>query len=154
MAVPTDGGIVVNGKWGFVSGALHSQWQEIVAILVGGEGEPMPVVALVPISDLQIIDDWYTSGMKGSGSVSTVAADLFVPQERVLPIGAILQGQSASPQNAAAAIYRAPLLPVASASSLGCVAGHGEGARRKRSSRGCPNARSPTPVTTSKPRHR
>jgi len=129
MAIPTDGGIVVNGKWGFVSGALHSHWQEIIAILVGGEGEPMPVVALVPMSDLQIIDDWYTAGMKGSGSVSTVAANVFVPQERVLPIGAILQGMSSSPQNAAAEIYRAPLLPVASASSLGCVLGMAKGAK-------------------------
>ncbi|HEY3734420.1 MAG TPA: acyl-CoA dehydrogenase family protein [Streptosporangiaceae bacterium] len=129
MAVPTDGGIVVNGKWGFVSGALHSHWQEIVAILVGGGGEPHPVVAMVPISDLQIIDDWYTAGMKGSGSVSTVAADLFVPQERVLHIGAILAGMSASPQNAAAAIYRSPMLPVASASSVGCVLGMAKAAK-------------------------
>ncbi len=129
MAIPADGGVVVNGKWGFVSGALHSHWQEIVAILIGGEGEPMPVVALVPTSDLQIIDDWYTSGMKGSGSVSTVATDLFVPQERVLPIGAILQGQSASPQNADTPIYRAPMLPVASASSVGCVLGMAKGAK-------------------------
>lgn len=129
MAVPTDGGIVVNGKWGFVSGALHSHWQEIIAVLVGGEGEPMPVVALVPISDLQIIDDWYTAGMKGSGSVSTVAADVFVPQERVLPIFSVLAGQSASAQNAAAAMYRAPLLPVASASSLGCVLGMANAAK-------------------------
>src|SRR5271155_4110721 len=73
-----------------------------------GGGEPMPVVALVPMSDLQIIDDWYTAGMKGSGSVSTVATDLFIPQERVLPIFAILAGQSASPENAASPIYRAP----------------------------------------------
>jgi len=129
MAVPAKGGIVVNGKWGFISGALHSHWQEIVAVLVGGEGEPMPVVALVPISDLQIIDDWYTSGLKGTGSISTAAADLFVPQERVLPIGAILQGQSASPQNAAAAIYRSPMLPVASASSVGSVVGLAKAAR-------------------------
>ncbi|MDQ2814706.1 MAG: acyl-CoA dehydrogenase family protein [Actinomycetota bacterium] len=129
MAIPTDGGIVVNGKWGFVSGALHSHWQEIVAILVGGEGEPMPVVALVPISDLQIIDDWYTSGMKGSGSISTVATNLFVPQERVLPIGAILQGQSASPQNADTPIYRIPMLPVASASSVGGVLGLAKAAK-------------------------
>ncbi len=129
MAVPVDGGIVVNGKWGFISGALHSHWQEIVAVLVGGEGEPMPVVALVPISDLQIIDDWHTSGLKGTGSVSTVAADLFVPQERVLPIGAVLQGQSASPQNAASAIYRSPMLPVASASSVGSVIGLAKAAK-------------------------
>jgi len=129
MAIQTDGGVVVNGKWGFISGALHSHWQEIIAILIGGEGEPMPVVALVPMSDLQIIDDWYTSGFKGTGSVSTVATDLFVPQERVLPIGAILQGQSASPENAASAIYRSPLLPVASASSVGCVLGLAKAAK-------------------------
>jgi alkylation response protein AidB-like acyl-CoA dehydrogenase len=129
LAVPADGGIVVNGKWGFVSGALHSHWQEIIAVLVGGEGEPMPVVALAPISELQIIDDWYTSGMKGSGSVSTAATNLFIPQERVLPIGQVLQGQSASPQNAASAIYRAPLLPVASASSVGSVLGLAKAAK-------------------------
>jgi alkylation response protein AidB-like acyl-CoA dehydrogenase len=129
MAIQTDGGVVVNGKWGFISGALHSHWQEIIAILIGGEGEPMPVVALVPMSDLQIIDDWYTSGFKGTGSVSTVATDVFVPQERVLPIGAVLQGQSASPQSAASAIYRSPLLPVASASSVGCVVGLAQAAK-------------------------
>ncbi len=129
MAIQTDGGVVVNGKWGFISGALHSHWQEIIAILIGGEGEPMPVVALVPTSDLQIIDDWYTSGFKGTGSVSTVATDVFVPQERVLPIGAVLQGQSASPQSAVSAIYRSPLLPVASASSVGCVVGLAKAAK-------------------------
>lgn len=129
MAIQTDGGVVVNGKWGFISGALHSHWQEIIAILIGGEGEPMPVVALVPMSDLQIIDDWYTSGFKGTGSVSTVATDVFVPQERVLPIGAVLQGQSASAQSAASAIYRSPLLPVASASSVGCVLGLAKAAK-------------------------
>jgi len=129
MAIQTDGGVVVNGKWGFISGALHSHWQEIIAILIGGEGEPAPVVALVPTSDLQIIDDWYTAGFKGTGSVSTVAADVFVPQERVLPIGAVLQGQSASPQSAASAIYRSPLLPVASASSVGCVLGLAKAAK-------------------------
>jgi alkylation response protein AidB-like acyl-CoA dehydrogenase len=123
LAVPADGGIVVNGKWGFVSGALDSHWQEIVAVLVGGEGEPMPVVALAPISELQIIDDWYTSGMKGSGSVSTAATNLFIPQERVLPIFQVLAGQSSSPENQASPIYRSPMLPVASASSVGGVLG-------------------------------
>jgi alkylation response protein AidB-like acyl-CoA dehydrogenase len=129
MAVPTDGGIVVNGKWGFVSGAPHAHWQEIIAILIGGGGEPYPVVALVPMSELQIIDDWYTAGMRGSGSVSTVAQDLFIPQERVLPIFSVLAGQSASAENAASSIYRTPLLPVASASSVGCVLGMANAAK-------------------------
>lgn len=129
MAVRVDGGIVVNGKWGFISGAHHSHWQEIVAVVVGGEGEPEPVMALVPMGDLMIVDDWHTSGLRGTGSVSTVAQDLFVPAERVMPLGAILQGQHADAANAGSPIYRSPLLPVAAASSVGTMLGLAESAR-------------------------
>jgi alkylation response protein AidB-like acyl-CoA dehydrogenase len=122
-AVPADGGVVLNGKWSFITGAPHSHWQEIIAVLVGSEGEPMPIMALVPLSDLQVVDDWYTAGLRGTGSVSTVATDVFVPAARVLPLGAVLEGQSASKANADASMYRGPLLPVASASSVGTVVG-------------------------------
>ncbi|WP_206025108.1 acyl-CoA dehydrogenase family protein [Micromonospora zingiberis] len=128
-ATPVDGGVVVNGKWGFISGALHAHWQEIVAVQISPQGEPMPILALVPMSELQIIDDWHTSGLRGTGSVSTVAQDLFVPADRVLPLGAIVQGQGASAANAGSAIYRSPLLPVASASSVGSVVGLARAAR-------------------------
>ncbi|GGQ18456.1 acyl-CoA dehydrogenase [Streptosporangium pseudovulgare] len=123
MATPVDGGVVVNGRWGFVSGAWHSHWQEIIAIQAGPGVEPMPIMALVPMSDLEIVDDWNTSGLKGTGSVSTVAKDVFIPAERVLPLPAVLAGQYASKLNAASPIYRVPLLPVASASSVGTAVG-------------------------------
>jgi alkylation response protein AidB-like acyl-CoA dehydrogenase len=129
MAAPAEGGVVVNGKWQFISGAHHAQWQEVIAIYAPAEGQPYPIMALVPMSDLLIVDDWHTSGQKGTGSVSTVAKDLFIPNERILPLPAILQGQSASKLNAKAPIYRVPLLPVASASSVGTVVGLGRAAR-------------------------
>ncbi|GAB3463659.1 acyl-CoA dehydrogenase family protein [Actinophytocola sediminis] len=129
MAAPAPGGIVVNGKWQFISGALHADWQEIIAILVPPEGDPYPVIALAPMSDLLIVDDWNTSGLRGTGSVSTVAKDLFIPQERVLPLGAVLQGEGASELNADSKIFRLPLLPVASASSVGTIIGIGRAAR-------------------------
>jgi alkylation response protein AidB-like acyl-CoA dehydrogenase len=129
MAAPAEGGVVVNGKWGFISGALHSHWQEVIAILVGPDAEPYPIMALVPISDLHIVDDWYTAGLKGTGSVSTIADNVFVPAERVLPLPAILAGRHASVANADSPIYRAPLLPVASASSVGTVLGLARAAR-------------------------
>ncbi len=128
-AAPAQGGVVINGKWGFITGALHAHWQEVIAVLVAPDSEPMPVMALVPMSDLQIVDDWHTYGMRGTGSVSTVARDVFVPQARVLPLGAVLQGQTASARNAESAIYRAPLLPVASASSVGTVLGLAQAAQ-------------------------
>lgn len=129
MATPVDGGIRVNGKWGFISGAHHAHWQEIIAILTPPDGEPYPIMALVPMSDLLIVDDWDTSGLRGTGSVSTVAKDLFVPQERVLPMPAVLQGRSASGGNAGSPVYNAPLLPVAAASSVGSIVGMAKGAR-------------------------
>ncbi|MEU0565302.1 acyl-CoA dehydrogenase family protein [Nonomuraea sp. NPDC005983] len=123
MAAPAEGGVTVTGKWQFISGAHHADWQEIIAILVPQEGDPYPIMALVPMSDLLVVDDWQTSGLKGTGSVSTVARDLFIPQERVLPLPAVLQGQTASKKNAESAIYRVPLLPTAAASSVGPVLG-------------------------------
>lgn len=123
MAAPADGGVVVNGKWSFMTGALHSHWQEVIAVLAGQDREPMPIIALVPISDLRIVDDWHTVGLKGTGSVTTIAHELFIPQERVLPLPAVLQGQGASRLNAGSPIYRGPLLPVASASAVGTVIG-------------------------------
>ncbi|GAA3125723.1 hypothetical protein GCM10020254_86360 [Streptomyces goshikiensis] len=81
------------------------------------------------MEQLQIVDDWDTSGLRGTGSVSTVAQDVFIPHERVIPLPAILMGQYASELNAASAIYRAPLLPVASASSVGTVLGLARAAR-------------------------
>lgn len=128
MAAPTDGGIVVNGKWGFISGAHHAHWQEIICVLVPPDSEPYPVMALVPMSDLLVVDDWHTSGLRGTGSVSTVAKDLFIPQERVLPLPAVLQGQATTSSHESA-IYQAPLLPVASASSVGTIVGMAKGAR-------------------------
>lgn len=129
MAAPVEGGVVVNGKWGFISGAHHAHWQEIIAILVPQDGEPYPIMALVPIEDLLIVDDWQTSGLRGTGSVSTVAKDLFIPQERILPLPVVLQGQTASRRNAGSPVYRAPLLPVAAASSAGTMVGMVKGAR-------------------------
>ncbi|MEV0899189.1 acyl-CoA dehydrogenase family protein [Actinoplanes sp. NPDC049802] len=112
-AVPADGGIVVNGRWAFNSGVQHSHWNTNSVILIGPDGEPQPVMTAIPVSELRIVDDWYTSGLRGSGSVSTVAEDVFVPQERVLAMGPVLHERYSSVLNADTPIYRAPLLPTA-----------------------------------------
>lgn len=131
MAKPTEGGIRLDGKWSFISGALHADWQEIIAVQFGENGEPQPVVALVPMSDLHIVDDWHTVGMRGSGSVTTVADDVFVPSERVVPLGVVIQGAGSSSQHGRSRIHRVPLLPVASATSVGTMLGLTSAAARQ-----------------------
>ncbi|GAA2601557.1 acyl-CoA dehydrogenase family protein [Actinomadura fulvescens] len=129
-ATPADGGMVVSGRWSFISGALHSHWQEVIAMAPTPDGAGQwPVMALIPLSDLEIIDDWYTSGLQGSGSVTTVANDVFVPAARVVPLPAVLEGRTASVRNAETAMYRNPLLGVANASSAGTVIGLAKAAR-------------------------
>ncbi|WP_258050348.1 acyl-CoA dehydrogenase family protein [Streptomyces finlayi] len=123
VAEPAPGGIVVNGRWGFISGAHHAQWQVIISVLFPRDGEPYPVMALVPMSDLATVDDWYANGLKGSGSITTIADGLFVPADRVVPLPAVLEGRSSSVTSALIPMYRTPLLPVATASTVGTLVG-------------------------------
>ncbi|MEU6405206.1 acyl-CoA dehydrogenase family protein [Streptomyces sp. NPDC046985] len=113
-AVPVDGGVLLNGKWGFNSGVLHSSWDTNAAVLMSPDG-PQPVMAAVPTADLEIVDDWHTAGLRGSGSVSTVARDVFVPEARVLPMGPVLQGVHRSRANADSPVFNAPFMPTACA---------------------------------------
>lgn len=122
-AVETDGGFVVNGSWSFNTGAAQSQWNSLVAMAPAPDGSAQPVMALAPVADLRIVDDWYTSGLRGTGSVTTVAEDLFIPKERVLPMGPALQEQYASRLNADRPIYRAPLLLTACMTAMGSALG-------------------------------
>lgn len=123
MATETDGGLVVNGSWQFMSGAQHSHWQVVITMAPAPDGTPWPVVALVPMSDLEIVDDWHTSGLAGTGSVTTVAKDVFIPHERVLPMVAVMQGQYASELNASSPVYRTPMIPTGASGFIGVAIG-------------------------------
>lgn len=121
MAVPTEGGYTVNGKWSFNTGAQQSTWNVNAAVRPAPDGQFEPVMVLFPMSDLQVIDDWHTVGMRGSGSVTTVAENVFVPEERVLPVGPVIFGMHPAQQDPAAPMWRAPFMPIA-CTTVGAVA--------------------------------
>lgn len=126
---PVDGGYRVDGQWHFISGALHSHWQELIALAPTPDGGMQPMLALVPIKDVRMVDDWHTSGLRGTGSVSTVVEDVFVPADRVLPLSAAMTMQHASVANASSPVWRAPLNAVASAATVGVLLGLARAAR-------------------------
>ncbi|MCP2336097.1 acyl-CoA dehydrogenase family protein [Actinomadura rupiterrae] len=129
MCEPADGGLLLNGRWGFISGAHHATWQVIVAMAPAPDGSLWPIMTVVPMSELSIVDDWDTTGLRGTGSVSTVAENVLVPQERVLPLPLVLTERYASKSNASSPVFRAPLLPTASALSVGAAVGLAAAAR-------------------------
>ncbi|GHJ44194.1 acyl-CoA dehydrogenase [Catellatospora sp. TT07R-123] len=128
-AIPVDGGYVVSGKWAFNTAVQQSHWNSLVAVTPTPDGGMMPVMALVPASELQIIDDWDTTGLRGTGSVTAAAAELFVPAQRVLPMGPVLHEQYASKTNADVPVYRTPMLLTAATSTTGTVLGLAKAAR-------------------------
>jgi alkylation response protein AidB-like acyl-CoA dehydrogenase len=83
------GGLRVSGRWSFCSGISHSDWLFAGCVLddgpAGGEGPTLRVVAL-PKEELEILDTWHTSGLRGTGSHDAVAGDLFVPDHHVLSL--------------------------------------------------------------------
>ncbi|RKT55190.1 alkylation response protein AidB-like acyl-CoA dehydrogenase [Saccharothrix australiensis] len=128
MAAPVDGGVILNGPSKFATGALHAHWQEVAAILLRPDAEPEPIMALVPMTDLELVDDWHTSGLKATGSITTLAKDVFVPQHRVIPMHAAMIPQTLSKANAESIMYRTPTSLVAAASGAGTPVGLAEAA--------------------------
>jgi alkylation response protein AidB-like acyl-CoA dehydrogenase len=129
MGTPTEGGVILNGKWSFNSGALHSTWNTNAAVRPTPDGGFEPIMVAVPMSDLQIVDDWHTAGLRGTGSVSTVANNVFVPEERVLSMGPVLQGIHRSVRNAASPVFRAPFMPTACTTVASAALGLGKAAK-------------------------
>jgi 3-hydroxy-9,10-secoandrosta-1,3,5(10)-triene-9,17-dione monooxygenase len=76
---PADGGIRVTGAHKFSSGIDHAEW-----VLMSTPNE----WCLVPRSDFSIEDDWFVSGLKGSGSKTLRYEDIFIPAHRMIPFEA------------------------------------------------------------------
>src|SRR5437588_1467843 len=68
-AAPADNGVVLNGRWMFASGCLHSSWAVLGHPIVDANGTMIDQgLALVPMRDLRIADTWFTAGMRGTGN--------------------------------------------------------------------------------------
>ncbi|MGO8937916.1 MAG: acyl-CoA dehydrogenase family protein [Mycobacterium sp.] len=78
-----DGGVVVSGRWAFCSGICHAD------VLFAGcmiDEASVPSVVALPTKDLQLLDNWHTLGLRGTGSHDSVANEVFVPADRVVSI--------------------------------------------------------------------
>ena len=89
VAVPTQGGYRVTGRWNFSSGIRHANWVAALAPLERlDEGRQQSadhareVLLLVPREQVEMLDVWQVNGLRGTGSFSFQAEDLFVPSSR------------------------------------------------------------------------
>jgi alkylation response protein AidB-like acyl-CoA dehydrogenase len=85
-AVPVDGGYRFTGQWPFASGCDHADYIAISALVEGADGAEgsrgisrgVSRLAIVPVDDVEILDTWHVSGLKGTASHDVRVDDLFV----------------------------------------------------------------------------
>jgi len=97
------GGYRVSGRWAYNSGLWHADWTllgipldgvDSAADAGGTGGTGGTGMALVPAADYRVEQTWTHVGMRATGSNSVVAEDIFVPDHRVVPLAATIDGVS------------------------------------------------------------
>jgi 3-hydroxy-9,10-secoandrosta-1,3,5(10)-triene-9,17-dione monooxygenase len=123
-----SGGYRLDGRWSWCSGLRHSQW-----IMIGGlifrEGEDHPDMRLflVPVAEVKQDDTWYSAGLRGTGSVTSVLDNVFVPEHRTVSFSTLREGQSPGSKTNTNPIYRTPFIAVHTYALLGPVLGLARG---------------------------
>jgi alkylation response protein AidB-like acyl-CoA dehydrogenase len=89
QATPVVGGYMVSGRFPFASGCQHCEWAWVGCKVVhdgtprvSQTGIPETRTCFVRLSDCEILDTWYTTGLRGTGSHDLAVHDKFVPAER------------------------------------------------------------------------
>jgi alkylation response protein AidB-like acyl-CoA dehydrogenase len=111
-AVPADGGYILKGRWSFASGCDRSSWIYLGAFITP-EGAAPPFEGaffLLPIGDVEIIDNWFVNGLAGTGSKDIAAYQVFVPAHRVLLFADARAGTTPGAKHYANPLYKMPLL--------------------------------------------
>jgi 3-hydroxy-9,10-secoandrosta-1,3,5(10)-triene-9,17-dione monooxygenase len=116
-------GLVVSGKWTYASGCLHGDWGLLMVPLCNEAGEKTgQALGLCRVSELVIEDTWHAAGMKGSGSHTIVAQEVFIPNHRLLSMAAIAGPDRPTPYKDEA-LYRSSLFPSIVIPTLGPLLG-------------------------------
>jgi alkylation response protein AidB-like acyl-CoA dehydrogenase len=103
---PVDGGMMITGRWGYASGSLHSEWVVAAGPVRGADGEPETHLVLLPADQITVEDTWFVAGMRGTGSNTVVAEEVFVPEHRMLSLPRAIAGEYRT-EHTDEALYRA-----------------------------------------------
>ncbi|TDC42871.1 acyl-CoA dehydrogenase family protein [Micromonospora sp. KC213] len=91
-ASEVPGGWLVRGEWRYVSGVESSDWAFVCG--PGPESGQGPMFFLVPRADYRVLDTWFPTGMRGTGSNTVVVDGAFVPRHRAFLRESMWRGHS------------------------------------------------------------
>ena len=94
-AVRTADGYRLEGVWPFGSGCERADWLLLGAVVFDEAGNEIDQGDfMVPQSEVTIKDDWYVSGLAGTGSCTMVVTGVDVPAHRYLSLPGLIMGNS------------------------------------------------------------
>ncbi len=94
-AVQTADGYHLSGVWPFGSGCERSDWLLLGAVVFDADGNEVDQGDFaVPTSSATIKDDWFVSGLTGTGSCTMILEGIDVPAHRFVSLPAVIIGAS------------------------------------------------------------
>jgi len=95
QAVPAPGGYIVNGYWQWGSGTQNCNWITGGALIFEGDklrtrpssNDPEIRLMVFSADQVEILDTWDSSGLRGSGSHDFKVTNAFVPNDRTFAFG-------------------------------------------------------------------
>jgi len=91
VAEKVDGGFKVTGNWQWGSGSQNAHWlmggcmlKEHGELMLDSNGRPRSHPMIMPKNDVEFVDTWHVSGLRGTGSLDYRVKDLFIPEHRVV----------------------------------------------------------------------
>lgn len=98
-----DGGCRLTGRWPYVSGIDQCNWLMLSAHDPDArrDGKWRVLTCLLPRSSVAVDDDWYSLGLRGTGSKSVTLEGEFIPRHRIIclqeTLGTGTPGQAVNP---------------------------------------------------------
>ena len=113
IARKVEGGYLVEeGFWMFCSGSLHATWGYFGMPILDEQGEIVDQILMtLPFSEMEIMDDWHTMGLKGTGSNSVKMNNVFIPDHRCTSFVEALDGNFESTHLRTIPLYNTALFP-------------------------------------------
>lgn len=124
-----DGGYrLAGGKGAFCSGIDFADWVIVGNGVKRADGSFEPRFFVIPRADIEVVDDWFTVGMRGTGSRTIRIDEAFIPRHRSVALSEMLTGTSPGAKLHDGAIYRMPFADIAPFSIIGAPIGMARGA--------------------------
>jgi 3-hydroxy-9,10-secoandrosta-1,3,5(10)-triene-9,17-dione monooxygenase len=106
-----DGGLHIReGKWRFSTGVHHAEWVALLAPVPQQDRPPDMRFLLIPKDEIEIVEDWRSAGLAGTGSCSVQATDVFVPHHRTLRLQDLLDATAPGAKVNQGPMYKLPLV--------------------------------------------